>query len=301
MDEARPREPGDGCEAVAEIRFEPVTPTIGAVVHGIDLQAGLDEKTAAAIHSALMTHLVLFFPGQDITPGALVAFARLFGPLEPRHPLYDCVAGYEEILIIENDAERPPDNEVWHADLTPKPQPPFGSVIQAKALPPAGGDTIWANMYAAYETLSEPLQAFLESLTAVHDLHQGFAYLEERGEAERVEALHNLDRTAFRACHPVVATHPATGRKLLNVNEAFTSHIVEVSPRESRQILALLFEHIAQPRFQVRYRWTPNAIAFWDNRSTQHFAVGDYYPHYRKLQRVTITEDLRAPRLAAAS
>ena len=301
MAEARLRKPGDGGDAAVEIRFEPVTPTIGAVVHGIDLEKGIDDTTAAAIHGALMAHLVLFFPEQDISPRALLAFARQFGPLEPRHPLYDCVAGYEEIMIIENDAERPPDNEVWHADLTPKPQPPFGSVIQAKVLPPAGGDTMWANMYAAYETLSEPLRGLLDGLTAVHDLHQGFAYLEERGEAERVEALRGLDRKAFRARHPVVVTHPATGRKLLYVNEAFTSHIVEVSPQESRQLLDLLFAHIAQPRFQVRYRWTPDAIAFWDNRSTQHFAVGDYYPHYRKLQRVTITEDLRAPRLAAAS
>ncbi len=281
------------------IRFEPRAPVIGAVVHGIDLNEPLDEAKAACIYRGLIDHLVLFFPEQDITPGAHVEFARTFGPLEPRHPLYPHVEEHDQIMVIENDEARPPDNEVWHSDVTFKPDPPFASVLQAKVLPPAGGDTMWANMYAAYEALSEPTKAMLDGLTAVHDMHHGFDYLRARGETDRVRALDALDRKKVTAEHPVVLTHPVSGRKLLYVNPAFTSHIVGLSPAESRRLLALLFQQTATPRFQVRFRWTPNTIAFWDNRCTQHYAVGDYYPHYRKLQRVTITEDSFAQGRAA--
>lgn len=273
------------------MRFERLTPNIGANVHGIDLNHPLSQAAANQLYDGLIEHLVLFFPGQDVTPAAHEALAASFGPLGPPHPLYPHLPGHVPIMILEYDAERRPDSDVWHSDVTFKQNPPFASVLRSKIVPPHGGDTLWASMYAAYDALSESMQRFLDGLEASHDIFTGFSYLEDG--SEQHEMLQKLDRKAHTARHPVVLRHPASGRKALYVNSCFTSHIVGLKPAESRALLDMLYRHVMNPEFQVRLRWQPNTIAIWDNRSTQHFAVGDYYPAHRLMHRITVTEDVR--------
>lgn len=273
------------------MRFERLTPMIGAVVHDIDLNRPLDSTTADQIYGGLIEHLVLFFPGQDVTPDAHEALARALGPLEPPHPLYPHLPGHEPIMILEYGPDRRPDSDVWHTDVTFKLDPPFASVLRSKIVPGHGGDTLWASTYAAYDALSEPMRRLLDGLEASHDIFTGFSYLSP--DSDQHEMLMKLDRKAYTVRHPVVLTHPATGRKALYVNSCFTSHIIGLKPAESRALLDLLFNHVHNPEFQVRLKWQPDMIAIWDNRSTQHFAVGDYYPEHRLMHRITVTHDVR--------
>ncbi len=285
----------------ASIEFEPLTGCIGARVHGVDLGVVLGDDDFDVLVAGLMEHLILVFAQQDISPAQHVDLGRRFGALEPRHPLYPIVDNLENIMLIENGPERPPDNETWHADMTFRPAPCHVSLLQAKVLPPKGGDTMFASMYAVYDDLSAPLQAFLGDLSAVHDVECGFrADIVNRGEGERLDALDHMDRASAQACHPVIASHPVTGRRFINVNECFTSHIVELSSHESRDVLAGLYAMVREPRYQVRHRWCVNDLAVWDNLATQHFAVGDY-SQYRAMHRVTVKHvDWRFPCIDAA-
>ncbi len=268
--------------------FEPLTGQIGAVVHGADLSRPPCRALGEVIFSGLIESLVLVFPRQAISPERHVELGRALGELEPRHPLYPVVDQFEHVMVIENGPERPPDNEMWHADMTFRPQPPRCSLLHAKVLPSKGGDTLFANMYAVYEDLSERLKAYLATATAIHDVRAGFAKIfEENGETDRMDAMNRMNRSESRCIHPVVATHPITGRRYLNVNETFTSRIVEVSEEESRVILEMLFTRVRHPRYQVRHRWSVGDIVIWDNLATQHFAVGDY-TEYRRMHRVTV-------------
>jgi len=272
-----------------QILAKPLTPAIGGLVEGVDLAAPLSDGDVAAIRDALDDRLVLFFPGQSLTPVQQRDFAARFGELYA-HPFYPGHADAPEIMILAHDATHRANSDRWHNDVTYLATPPKAGVLYAEEIPPLGGDTLWANMYLAYEALSEPVKHLVSSLRAVHSFAQNFT-------PERFAALHMEDRRdAIYAMHPPVShpvarTNSATGRKALFVNQDFTSHIEGVSRRESDALLRLLFEHMAQPEFQVRWRWEPGTVAFWDNRWAQHCALADYFPANRRMRRATIVGD----------
>jgi taurine dioxygenase len=272
------------------IQVTPLNPTIGAVIGQVDLSQALDEEVIAAIRVALLQHKVVFFEDQHISSVQHRDFAARFGNLHT-HPLYPGVPEAPEMFVLDNHAGNPTDNDAWHTDVTFIETPPLGAILYAKRLPPSGGDTVWANMQAAYEALSKPMQRFLAELDAVHDFNRGFPQggqvAKQAGKDKAAKALDEHPPVI----HPVVRTHPETGADGLFVNYGFTDRIKGVRRNESEAILAMLFAHIQKPEFQVRWTWKPNAIAFWDNRVTQHYAVNDYLPHQRIMHRATILGD----------
>lgn len=273
-----------------ESRFEvqPVAGALGAEVRNIDLREPLSDSGFETLRAALLEHQVLFFREQDVNPQQHRDLAHRFGELLC-HPAYPTPDGFPEVTILEHSAEKPSKIEVWHADMTFRPQPPLGSILQAKVVPQRGGDTLWASMSAAYEALSPAMQDFLSGLTAVHDFKYGFK--ESLAEPGGYERLKQAVEDNPPVTHPVVRVHPVSGRKSLFVNALFTTHIVELSAAESRAVLAMLFEHMVQPEFTCRFRWEPNSIAFWDNRITIHKPVNDHGLQNRVLQRVVILGD----------
>ncbi|MFG2525974.1 TauD/TfdA dioxygenase family protein [Streptomyces sp. NPDC048527] len=251
-----------------ELNVRPVSGSIGAEVRGLDLSEITDAQFEE-IHALMLTHLVLFFPGQEkLTPKAHVEFGRRFGDVEV-HPFLPKLEEYPEVTLIESD--KGGKAEEWHIDVTFSPNPPIASILHLITCPPSGGDTMWSNQYVAYETLSAPFREMLDGLTAVHVL--------------RAPQLGELT-----AEHPVVRVHPVTGRRSLYVTRMWTSHIPQLSRHESDAVLQHLFEHSEQPRFACRYSWDPHTVALWDNRATQHVAVNDYQD-YRLGQRVTVIGD----------
>jgi taurine dioxygenase len=269
-----------------ELRLTPLTPAIGAIVEGIDLSTPFDDDGVAAIRSALDDRLVLFFPDQSLTPAQQRDFAARFGPLY-RHPFYPGHAEATEVMMLEHDATHRANSDRWHNDVTYLATPPMGAVLYAQEIPELGGDTLWANMYAAYEALSPSMQTFVSGLRAVHSFAKNFT--PERFAALRLEERREQMYAEHPpVSHPVARTNPATGRKALFVNQDFTSHIEAVAPRESDALLRFLFEHMSQPEFQVRWRWSAGTVAFWDNRWTQHCALADYFPQRRVMRRVTV-------------
>jgi taurine dioxygenase len=264
------------------ISIEPVTPVIGADVSGVPLTA-LDDDDFRLIRDALTDRQVLFFRDQPrLQPDEQIAFARRFGTLHA-HPAAPHMEGHPEIFVIHAHRDSKVANgNGWHTDVSCDEEPPLATMLQIHELPPAGGDTLFASMFAAYETLSVAMQEFLSSLTATHASEHIY-----RGRyADR--GVDDADRVYPSAVHPVVRTHPDSGRRALYVNPSFTTRINELEPDESRALLEYLYRHQQRPEFQVRFRWSENAIAFWDNRSTQHFALWDYWPAERKGHRVTI-------------
>lgn len=273
----------------ARFRTSKLTPAIGAVVEGIDLAAPLSDGSVGEIRAALDDRLVLFFQDQTLTPAQQRDFAARFGKLYV-HPFYPGHDEAREIMVLANDATHRPNADRWHNDVTYLETPPQASILYAQEIPEIGGDTLWANMYLAYDALSEPLKELVSRLRAVHSFAKNFT-------PERFRALGIEDRrdTMYAqhppVSHPVARTNPATGRKALFVNQDFTTHIEGLTPRESDALLRLLYEHMAQPEFQVRWRWRAGTVAFWDNRWTQHCALGDYYPNRRVVRRATIAGD----------
>ncbi len=269
------------------ISIVPVTPLIGAEVSGLDLARPLSDNELGLVRQALLDHLVLFFRGQDLTIEQHKAFGRLFGELHI-HPARDRngIEGHPEILHVKAGPESTRVNgDDWHSDVSCDAEPPMGSILRLFEVPPSGGDTLFANMYAAHDALSAPMQAFLSGLTAVHD--GGPNYVDRARRA----GIYKPDKVFPAHEHPVVRTHPETGRKALFVNRIFTQSIVGVTREESRAILDFLFQHIARPDFQCRFRWEKDSVAFWDNRCTLHHAMWDYYPEVRQGYRVTIKGD----------
>jgi taurine dioxygenase len=267
-----------------------LTPTIGAVINNVDLSKSLDDETIACIRAALLKHKVIFFEDQHISTVQHRDFAARFGKLHT-HPLYPGVPEAPEMFILDNHAGNPTDNDAWHTDVTFIETPPLGAILYAKLLPPEGGDTCWSNMQAAYEGLSKPLQRFLAELDAVHDFNRGFP---QQGQVAKMAGKDKASKALEEhppVIHPVVRTHPETGADGLFVNYGFTDRIKGLRRNESEALLNMLFVHIQKPEFQVRWKWKPNAIAFWDNRVTQHYAVNDYLPHRRIMHRATILGD----------
>ena len=270
----------------APFEVYPLTPAIGARVDGLDLANPLSEETVAALKDTLHDRLVLFFADQHLTPAAQRTFAGHFGPLHI-HPIYPNVPEAPEILVLDTDAKNLPDNDNWHTDVTFIETPPLGAAPYAKRIPPSGGDTLWLSTIAAYDALSAPLKTLLACLTAVHDFEKSFP----RDRFAAPAAVTKWEEARAKnppVVHPVVRTHPATGKKALFVNSGFTTRINELTKAESDALLAFLFEHVTKPEFQVRHRWRENDLALWDNRVTQHYATVDYLPERRIMHRATI-------------
>lgn len=268
----------------------PLSPAIGAQIDGVDLCQAIDDTTRDALRAALVTHQVLFFQNQPVTPEQHCALAQRFGPLHI-HPIYPQAPGVPEIIVLDTHAENLPDNDNWHTDVTFIQTPPMGSLLSARQLPPHGGDTLWSSNIAAWEALSAPMQRLLDGLRAEHDMVKSFpAHRFARTAQERVtwEAACKANPPVV---HPVVRTHPESGRKGLFVSEGFTTRILELTAAESDVMLRLLIAHCARPEFTVRWRWKVGDFAFWDNRLTQHYAVADYLPHRRVMHRATILGD----------
>ena len=273
------------------LQIERLTPNIGAEVTGVDLSAPLSQSTLDEIYAALIEHLVIFFRDQQISPQNHLDLARSFGEPEPPHPIYPHVDGFENVMILENDADNPPDTDGWHTDVTYKDDPPFASILWAKKVPACGGDTMWSSLYAAYDALPEGMKRDLDGMAAVHDMgdfRNNFTVGETTG--ERLTAAHQRFGSAI---HPIVRTHPVTGRKFLFINESFTTHVIGLHASDSRNLLTYLFAHMNQPEFQARFSWRDNSVAMWDNRCTMHYALADYMPHYRCMHRITVVRDAR--------
>jgi taurine dioxygenase len=276
---------GNATMSYATIQVEPLTPRIGASVYGVKLSEPLAEQTVQELNQALLDHLVLFFRDQDLTFDQHKRFGRYFGELHI-HPSAPAAEGHPEILRIHADARtKRTAGDKWHSDVSCEETPPMGSILRLHTLPESGGDTLFASMYAAYDALSEPMQDYLGKLTASHDGAPNYSH------RNQLAGVDNTGKVFPRAEHPVVRTHPVTGKKALFVNPAFTTHITGVPPEESEAILHFLYAHIAKPQFHCRFKWEQNSVAFWDNRCAQHHAMWDYYPHVRSGYRVTICGD----------
>lgn len=276
------------------ISIHPSTPTIGAEIRGLDLNRFLDTAEVEWLHEAWLRYKVIFFRDQDISHESHIRLGRIFGELEG-HPVIPHVEGYPEILRIEGveGVKLTPESvsgfqafNKWHTDVTFRQNPSIASILRARILPPLGGDTMWTDMVAAYVGLPQAVKDRLENLDAEHDIIKSFG---SRVTDEKREEL----RQNFPAVrHPVVRRHPETGEKILYVNYTFTTRILDIAEEESNELLRFLFDRVKVPEYQLRFRWSPNAIGIWDNRSTQHYAVGDYWPAPRTLERVTVSGDV---------
>jgi len=267
-----------------------LTPTIGAVVDGVRLNEPLSDDAFVKINDALVTHQVLFFRDQNLTPLQHRDFAARFGKLHI-HPIYPSHTEAPEILVLDTDVIDLQDNAIWHTDVTFTERPPMGSVLIARVLPETGGDTLWASCIAAYEALSPPMQTFLKGLTATHSITQSFPAQRFGMTPEAQARLEKATRDNPPVSHPVIRTHPVSGKKALFVQDGFTTHINELTAPESKALLAFLSAHSAKPEFVVRWKWRLGDVAFWDNRVTLHYATDDYRPARRVMNRATIVGD----------
>jgi taurine dioxygenase len=271
--------------------LDPITGALGGEIHGIDLSEPVDDEMLQEIYDALLQNLVLFFRDQHITPAQQIEFGRRFGELHV-HPLIPHLKGYPEILALgggEGPRPQTRNSNVWHADLTYIATPPMGSILRGVEVPEAGGDTMWTNMYAAYDALSERMKRFLSDLSAVHDIAKT-SRREDLSTKAGVDRFWKSQETTPPVTHPVIRIHPEINQKCIFVSRAFTTHIPDLEPRESESVLRFLMEHIEKPEFQCRFHWRKDSIAFWDNRCTQHYAVVDYSER-RTMHRVTICGD----------
>jgi len=263
--------------------LRPLGRVIGAEIHGVDLGATLLPDLRAELNRALLEWKVLFFRDQRITSAQQREFASHWGELEtnPFIPVGDS----DHVTRFARGATSPGFENIWHTDVTFRPRPALGSLLRLVEVPPIGGDTMWADMAAAYDNLGDEVKERIDGLSAVHDFIPGFVRFSGADDLARRQA-------EFPPVeHPVVRIHPETGRRTLFVNQAFTTHIVGLDRPESDRLLRLLFAQAHVPEFQVRFRWAENSVAFWDNRATQHYAINDYHPHARVAERVAIAGD----------
>ena len=272
------------------LKVTPLTPSIGAIISEVSLNKDLNSETIEQIYSALIRHQVIFFRDQNISPESHLKLAESLGEIDPGHPVYPHVEGHQSIVLLKNDANNRPDTNDWHKDLTFKPNPPFASILHGVRVPKVGGDTLWASMSAAYDKLPNGWKAHLEELDAIHDMG---TFRNDFYKEGGIDSVNNALKKVGSAVHKVIETHPISGLKYLNVNQSFTRNIVNESQGPSDHILQFLFQHISKPEFQVRFHWQNNSVAIWDNRSTQHYAVFDYLPEFRHMQRVTLINDKR--------
>lgn len=284
--------------ATTALDVRPQSGWTGAEISGVDLTAPLRDDQITAIRGALLKWKVVFFRDQFISHDDHLRFARAFGAPTPAHPLFDAIPDpdYPTIYPIFRDRFKARykdnggnsyDKPNWHADVTAAVNPPAASILRAEVIPPYGGDTQWANTVAAYAGLSEPLRRLADGLRAVH------RFSPPDGATATDDYRRRVTSRPLLTEHPVVRVHPETGEKALYVNPGFTSHIVDVSPHESRRLLGLFYDELARPEYTVRFKWAPGSVAFWDNRSTVHLAPSDLtLDHDRRLYRVTLVGDV---------
>jgi alpha-ketoglutarate-dependent taurine dioxygenase len=277
------------------MHIEPLTGTLGAIVHGLELHEP-EHLPWPSLRAAWLRHRVLFFREQALDPRQLVAFARPLGTLTPAHPLAPGHPEAAEVLVLDSAAYelgvggrkgKTSYNNQWHTDVTFAAEPPAGTALLAVQVPQAGGDTVWADLIAAHRALSPGMQRYLESLGAVHSAQRVFGVSVNEDQAQRDARL----RTLAPVLHPVVRVHPETGERGLFVNPTFTSHIEGIPVAESDAVLAFLHAWIASPDWSVRWRWRAGDVALWDNRATVHFATADYGDARRIMHRVTLAGD----------
>ncbi len=274
--------------------IRPMSGYIGAEILGVDISQPLDPATVAEIRAALLQWKVVFFRDQVLTPATHIAFGRQFGEVTPAHPtLPAMIPEHPEILLLGKQNEvmnedAPKVESRWHTDVTFVPNPPMASILRGVVIPPYGGDTQWINMVAAYEALSPQIQDLIDGLHAVH--HNVLSLSRGLMSSKLAQQFASTD---LQAVHPVVRVHPETGEKALFVNPNFTDHLVELSRQEGRHLLAMLYEHMAHPKYTCRFRWQPGSVAFWDNRATAHMVPLDVPPQYeRTMQRITLAGDV---------
>ena len=267
-----------------------LTLAIGAVVSDIDLCKPLTSAQCSELLALLVEHHVLFFENQPVTPRQHRDLAANFGALHV-HPVYPHVSDVEEIIILDTHVDNPPDNDSWHTDVPFIESPPMGCLLSARELPPTGGDTMWTSCAAAYDALDDEYKSLIENLTAEHDIAKAFpeSHYGKTPEARAQLAAARLKNPPM--IHPVVRTHPVSGRRGIYVNENFTTRIIELAPDKGAEVLNFLTSYVARPEFRVRWEWKQYDLAFWDNRLTQHFAFADYLPHRRVMHRATILGD----------
>jgi taurine dioxygenase len=277
-----------------KIQVKPLTTALGAEIGGVDLSQPLDNETMDEIHRAFLEYLVIFFHDQHITPEQHIAFSRHFGALNI-HPFVEAMPGHPEILEVLKE----PDDVMnfgglWHIDLTFLEKPPLGSILYAKEIPDAGGDTLWTNLYLAYDALSDGMRDMLDGLIAIHSAVKVYGPEDETNFRDTKTSM-QLDQTEQALDiveHPLVRTHPDTGRKGLYLGGAsYLRRFEDMTEEESQPLIQFLAGHATQPQFTCRFRWAENAIAFWDNRCTQHFALNDYHGQRRLMHRTTIDGD----------
>lgn len=272
--------------ATSSMRVRRCAGALGAEISGVDLKRPTDALVER-LGALLAEHQVLFFRDQPLEPAEQDALGRRFGRLQV-HPAYPHPPGSDAVAILEHTAEKPSLIEEWHTDMTYGPTPPLGSILQAYVVPDVGGDTLFASMTAAYDGLSPGMRRYLDPLRAVHSFAHGFRHSLARPDGHR---LHQAVRDNPPTTHPVIRVHPQSGRRGIFVNPLFTTHIVGVPEPESKAVLEFLYAHAVSPEYTMRFAWSPRAIAFWDNRATQHRPVNDHGPRHRRLHRVTIDGD----------
>lgn len=270
----------------SQIDVRPYAPNLGAEIRGVTLADGVSTEQFDEILRAFLDHQVLFFKDQEeISAERHIEFARMFGELHI-HPAAPGTDAFPEIFEIHAHRDSKVANgEFWHSDVSCDERPPLGTMLQLHLLPPSGGDTMFSDMYGAYDSLSPPIRKLLDGLTAEHQSQHIYpGRYNDRGQDDS-----NI--TCPSSVHPIVRTHPETRRKALYVNRTFTTKICELSEEESRVILDMLFNHAEHIDFQIRFRWSKNDMAFWDNRCCMHRAIWDYWPEERKGRRVTVQGD----------
>jgi taurine dioxygenase len=271
------------------MEIRPLAGAIGAEIFGVDLAAPLDDETVAAIRRAWLDHLVIFFRDQELPPAEFLAFARHFGePIE--YPFVKGIEGFSEITpVVKLEQERVNFGGLWHSDTTYLEIPPMGTMLVAREVPPHGGDTLFANMYLAYESLSAGMRRLLDGLVAVNSSAK--ADTTKTREDRMRDGANPTARKEYVAEHPVVRTHPETGRKALYVNGGHTLRFKGMTEEESAPLLRFLFAQQARPEFTCRFRWEAGSLAFWDNRCAQHNPINDYHGFRRVMHRVTLAGD----------
>ncbi|MFN0042092.1 MAG: TauD/TfdA dioxygenase family protein [Alphaproteobacteria bacterium] len=278
------------------IGVHPIAGAIGAEISGIDLSRPMDEETFAEVRRAFHQHLVIFFRDQVLTPDQHKAFGRHFGELDIDRFVLPGLPEHPEIIVVKKtEGERYAFGNVWHADVTFYEKPVLGSALYALEVPPYGGDTLFGNMYLAYETLSDGLKRSLANLRAVHSAVGAYdlgAIKDRFGPERSIQIRRDREDEARREMtHPLVRTHPETGRKSLFVDRAYTKRLDGMTAEESRPLLEYLWTHQEKPEFTCRFQWRKGSLALWDNRCTHHYANNDYHGFLRLMHRVTICGD----------
>ena len=267
---------------------EPIGPTIGAKIRGLDLSKTIDKETLGLLENAVVEHKIIYLRDQTINTAQQVGFGKMFGDLEV-HP-FRPEGAIPEIMVLDNHKDNPVlSTDVWHSDTTFRECPTKYSILRCLKIPETGGDTLWADMCAAYDGLSDAIKNMIDKLFAVHDF-KNFRALYSNSENDR-EKIFKMEKLYPNPTHPIVRTHPVTGRKAIYVNSQFTLGIVGMKDKESSALLELLYQQAQIPEYQFRLRWKPGTLAIWDNRSTQHYAANDYFPKRRHMERVAVIGD----------